>query len=126
MTQPAQKAALAPDSAPGTARWLNMVTTMVLGAAALIVTVVAIPSVLRALAGNASAEQEFAPPVRNHNPSIVSGERAAGHPFAVDDDDDPPPPRPLARPLPLNDPRSGAPRFPGDRRDPRPRARPGP
>ncbi|MFO0587216.1 MAG: hypothetical protein U0441_06750 [Polyangiaceae bacterium] len=112
MNPPAPKAALPPETAPGTARWLNMVTTMVLGAAALMVGVVSIPSLLRAVAGNASAQQEFAPPVRAHNPAIVSGEHGS-HPFEVEDDDAPPPRRPLE--LPLNDPRARAPRFPGDR-----------
>ena len=114
MNPPAPKAALPPESGPGTARWLNMVTTMVLGAAALMVGVVSVPSILRAVAGNASAQQEFAPPVRAHNPAIVSGEHG-GHPFEVDDDDAPPPRRPRVNELPLNDPRARAPRFPGDR-----------
>lgn len=100
---------------PGTARWLNMVTTMVLGASALILGVVAMPSLLRAAAGAASDAHDFAPPVRAQNPSIVPGVHHAFEP--ADSDEADPPPR-AASPPPMlhpNDPRVRAPRFPGDR-----------
>jgi hypothetical protein len=122
MSPPARNAALPQEGAPGTARWLNMVTTMVLGAAALIVGVVAIPSVLRAVAGTPSGARDFAPPVRAQNPPIVSGEHPGSRAYDADPDDDSPAPRGGAEPpgmrlpsLRPNDPRVRAPRFPGDR-----------
>ncbi len=122
MIPPARRAALPQDGAPGTARWLNMVTTMVLGAAALIVGVVAVPSVLRAVVGTAASEPHFAPPVRAQNPTIVSGEHRGSRVFEDDPDDETTPPRAQPAPPGLrlpqlhpNDPRVRAPRFPGDR-----------
>ncbi len=116
MSLPGPKAAFPHDGAPGTARWLNMVTTMVLGAAALIVGVVAVPSVLHAVTGSAARAGDFAPPVRATNPPIVSGEHPGPRVFEVDPDDEPPAPPGAGFPsLHPNDPRSRAPRFPGDR-----------
>ncbi len=92
MSLPGPKAAFPHDGAPGTARWLNMVTTMVLGAAALIVGVVAVPSVLHAVTGSAARAGDFAPPVRATNPPIVSGEHPGPRVFEVDPDDEPPAP----------------------------------
>jgi hypothetical protein len=105
------------EGSSGTARWLNMVTTLVLGAAALIVGMAAAPSLLRAGALAATDAQEFAPPVRNAGSTIVPGDHPRTRVFdpeedesrVVGDDDGPPLPR-----LSPNDPRVRAPRAAGE------------
>lgn len=130
MKEAARKAPPATEVVHGTARWLNMVTTLVLGAAALIVGAAATPSLLRAGVSAQSAPDEFAPPIRSQGPQIVPG----GHPLGHDSD---PPPRGAARgydddddepevPLPEgpaprlspNDPRAKPPRSAGGDSDP--------
>lgn len=115
MLPPPRTAPPPPPAAPaaGTARWLNLVTTMVLGAVALVVVAAATPSLMRAGMSAADGPQEFPPPVRGRHPTLVPRDHPP-HAFPLDDDAPPDDEdRPRARPLSPNDPRQTPPRFPG-------------
>ena len=117
MLPPPRTAPIPPPAAPasGTARWLNLVTTTVLGAVVLVVVAAATPSLLRAGMSAADEPGDFPPPVRGHHPTLVPRDHP---PRAFAFDDDPPddePDRPRAvRPT---DPRAAAPRLPGQDRE---------
>ena len=119
MLPPPRTAPISPPAAPaaGTARWLNLVTTTVLGAVALVVVAAAMPSLLRAGMSAADEPGDFPPPVRGRHPTLVPRD----HPpraFGLDDDPaDDEPDRPPPRAVRPNDPRAAAPRLPGQDRE---------
>lgn len=101
--------------APRTARWLDVVTTTVLGAVVLVVVAAAMPSLLRAGVSAAEEPQGLPPPVRGQHPTLVPRDHPR-HALPFDDD---PAPRGLDRPRALqNDPLAAPPVLPGhDRED---------
>jgi hypothetical protein len=121
----------APPSPPeagasGTARWLNLVTTTVLGAVALVVVAAAMPSLLRAGVSAAEEPQALPPPLRGHHPTLVPRSHPPhAFPRGDDADDGPIVPRPevispndpRSPALSPNDPRAAAPRLPRQDRD---------
>ncbi|MEZ4293559.1 MAG: hypothetical protein R3B70_01185 [Polyangiaceae bacterium] len=99
----------------GVARWLDLVTTAVLGLVVLLVLAVAAPSLLRA-GEKASAEPDaFPPPYRANHPTLVPRD----HPRSFPIDDEPfveePPSLPgqRGRDVRPNDPRAAPPSLPG-------------
>ena len=114
MTSPARDPEPAPR--PGTARWLNAVTTLLLATTSVIVLAAAGPSLLRAGMHAADRPEELAPPVRAQRPLLVPRDHPAPRSWVIDpedgDDIDEPPGMRGVRPR-SGDPRSAPPRFPG-------------
>jgi len=115
MTQPAPNDPPAPPGAsPRTpARWLDLVTTIVLFTTAGVVGLVAAPSLLRAAIGAAAEPEEFPPPVRGQHQTLVPqhhpGPPGFERPSAGDEDDEAEPPPRAPRP---GDPKAKPRRIP--------------
>lgn len=122
MTPPARRAPQddprnATSSPSGAARWINIVTTLALAAALLIVAFAAAPSLVRAALRSPEDSGEFAPPVRSRNITLVPRDHPGAHRVELDpNDDDQEDTLPVP---PLRPPRGaglghGAPHPPGD------------
>lgn len=118
MTSTERNAPAAPRAAPApaTARWLNMVTTAVIGAVVLIVVAAAAPSLLHAGLSATEEPAKFPPPVRAQQgrPFAPHDHPIGRPPPAPEDDDerdsiDEPP---SSRPVSPNDPRQRPPGLP--------------
>lgn len=114
MTSSARDPETAPR--PGTARWLNAVTTLLLGTASVIVLAAAGPALLRAGIHAGDKPEEPAPPVRAQRPHLVPRDHPAPRSWVIEpdegDDIDEAPGMRGVRPG-SGDPRSRPPRFPG-------------